>query len=106
MLISSSIINYLNVPLPLNEELNREYLTTKLIFQIITSVVITPTIEEIIFRLSTKDLSSNKHIYAITTGLLFAILHLPDALLNPILLFFTIVYIYYKRIKLHKAIEE
>ncbi len=86
MLISSMIISYFDIPLPLNEQLNREQLNNQLTYQIISSVLLAPIIEEIIFRLSTKDLSSNKHIYAITTGLLFAILHLPDALLNPILL--------------------
>ena len=87
MIISSIIISYFDIPLPLNEQLNREQLNNQLVYQITSSVLLVPIIEEIIFRLSTKDLSSNKHIYAITTGLLFAILHLPDALLNPILLF-------------------
>lgn len=86
MLLSSLIISYFNIPLPLNEQLNQEQLHSNILYHCISSIIVAPIIEEIIFRLSTKDLSNNKHIYAITTGITFAILHLPDALLSPILL--------------------
>lgn len=92
MIISSTIISLFNIPLPINETLNRNNFNYYPITQILSSIVFAPIIEEILFRLNFKDLSTNKHIYAIGTGLLFAILHLPDGFVNPIMLIHIIPY--------------
>ena len=92
MITSSTIIKLIGLPLPINESTNREQFYTFPIVQIITSIIFIPIIEEIIFRLSFKNISNNIHIYAIFTGLFFAILHLPDALTNSIMLIHLIPY--------------
>lgn len=92
MIISSTIISAIGIPLPTNEASNRQQFNTYPIVQIITSIIFTPIIEEIIFRHSFKDLSSNKHIFAIFTGLFFALMHLPDAFTNTLMLIHLIPY--------------
>ena len=92
MIVSSTIISLIGIPLPSNETTNRTQFDLYPIIQIISSILFIPIIEELIFRLSFKDLSSNKHIYAIFTGLFFAIMHLPDAFTNPIMLIHLIPY--------------
>lgn len=92
MIVSSNIIEFIGVELPVNEELNRGNLYEYPITQIIVSIIFAPIIEEIIFRQSFKDLSSNKHIYAIFTGLFFGLMHLPDALTNTTMLIHLIPY--------------
>lgn len=92
MIVSSTIISIIGIPLPSNETSNREQFNLYPIIQIISSILFVPIIEELIFRLSFKDLSNNKHIYAIFTGLFFAIMHLPDAFTNPIMLVHLIPY--------------
>ena len=92
MIISSTIISLFKIPLPINENLNRLNFTYYPITQIFSSVFFAPIIEEIIFRLNFKELSTNKHIYALSTGILFAIIHLPDAFTTPIMLIHLIPY--------------
>lgn len=92
MIISSTIISLFNIPLPVNESLNRTNFTYYPITQILSSIIFAPIIEEIIFRLNFKNLSTNIHIYAIGTGILFAIFHLPDSFTNPIMLIHLIPY--------------
>ena len=72
MIISSELIELIGIPLNSNEE--------------------APILEEIVFRYSFKDLSSNKHIYALFTGIFFALMHLPDALINHTMLIHLIPY--------------
>ena len=92
MLVSSTIIGLIGIDLPSNETANRTQLYEYPITQIITSIIFAPIIEEIIFRQSFKDLSSNKHIYAIFTGLFFGLMHLPDAFTNSTMLIHLIPY--------------
>jgi membrane protease YdiL (CAAX protease family) len=92
MITSSFIISWIGVPTPPNEVTNDTNLLENPIVQIILGVICFPIIEEIVFRLSLKDLSSNKHIYAISTGLFFAMLHIPEAFTSPIMLLHLIPY--------------
>lgn len=92
MIVSSTIISLVGISLPSNETTNRTEFNLYPVVQIISSILFVPIIEELIFRLSMKDLSDNKHIYAIFTGLFFAIMHLPDAFTNPIMLIHLIPY--------------
>lgn len=92
MIVSSTIINLIGIPIPANEAANDNNLLDNPIIQILMGVIFFPIIEEIVFRLSVKDLSSNKHIYAISTGLFFALMHVPEALSSPIMLLHLIPY--------------
>lgn len=92
MVVSSTIINLIGIPIPANEVANDNNLLDNPIIQILMGVIFFPIIEEIVFRLSVKDLSSNKHIYAISTGLFFALMHVPEALSSPIMLLHLIPY--------------
>ena len=92
MVISSTIINLIGIPIPANEAANDNNLLDNPIIQILMGVIFFPIIEEIVFRLSVKDLSSNKHVYAISTGLFFALMHVPEALSSPIMLLHLIPY--------------
>lgn len=92
MSISSDIIDLIGIPLNSNESFIREQLLKYPVAQILQAVVFAPIMEEIVFRHSFKDLSNNKHIYAIFTGLLFALMHLPDAFTNSLMLIHIIPY--------------
>lgn len=82
-LLSTYIINKF-ISIPLNEELIREEFIKYPIFSIISSCLITPIIEEILFRYNFKDIK-NKYLYMIVTTLIFSLLHLSS--LNEILYF-------------------
>lgn len=92
MIISSELIELIGIPLNSNEEAIRAILKEAPITQILHSIVFAPIMEEIVFRYSFKDLSRNKHIYALFTGIFFALMHLPDALINPTMLIHLIPY--------------
>ena len=80
-LLSTYIINKL-ISIPLNEELVREEFVKYPILSIISSCLITPIIEELLFRYNFKDIK-NKYLYIIVTTLFFSLLHLSS--LNEIL---------------------
>lgn len=92
MSLSSDIIELIGIPLNSNETMIREQLKEFPITQILQTVIFAPIMEEIVFRYSFKDLSRNKHIYALFTGIFFALMHLPDALINPTMLIHLIPY--------------
>ena len=92
MIISSELIELIGIPLNSNEEAVRAQLKEFPIMQIMQTVIFAPIMEEIVFRYSFKNLSSNKHIYAIFTGIFFALMHLPDAFINPTMLIHLIPY--------------
>lgn len=92
MSLSSDIIELIGIPLNSNETMIREQLKEFPITQILQTVIFAPIMEEIVFRYSFKNLSRNKHIYALFTGIFFALMHLPDALINPIMLIHLIPY--------------
>lgn len=80
-LLSTYIINKF-ISIPLNEELVREEFIKYPILSIISSCLITPIIEELLFRYNFKDIK-NKYLYIIITTLFFSLLHLSS--LNEIL---------------------
>ncbi len=80
MIISSIIIAFLKIEINANQEANIELLNNMPLIEFICAVLFAPIIEELIFRRSFKNISSNKHIYAITSGLIFALLHVTSSL--------------------------
>ena len=73
-------MNFLKIEINANQEANIELLNNMPLIEFICAVLFAPIIEELIFRRSFKNISSNKHIYAITSGLIFALLHVTSSL--------------------------
>lgn len=81
MIISTIIINIINIPInTTNQEANISMLKTMPIAEILIAVLFAPIIEELVFRKGLKDFTTNKHIYAFTTGIIFAGIHLTSSI--------------------------
>ena len=77
MLLSSFIISFLPIPTSTtNQESNITMLKTMPIVETLIAVVFAPIIEELVFRRSLKKFTNNKHLYAYTSGLIFALIHI------------------------------
>jgi len=63
-----------------NEQTNIELIKKSMLLEIPLTVLIAPFIEEIVFRMSFYKISKNKHIYALTTGLIFGFVHIISSL--------------------------
>lgn len=61
--------------IPNNEEIIREQFQLSPLYIYISAVLIGPLMEEIVFRLSIKNLIKNEYIFMITSGLIFGALH-------------------------------
>lgn len=59
-----------------NEALSRESLANNIIPSIISMCIFAPYYEEILFRMSFRNLFKNKYVYIISMGLLFGSMHL------------------------------
>lgn len=59
-----------------NQELIETYLKTSPILMFISTVLLAPFYEEILFRLGFKKLLKNKYIYIILSGTIFGLLHI------------------------------
>jgi len=80
MIISSNIINLFGISSNVNQESNIELLTKYPIAEFVIACFFAPIIEELVFRCSLKNFTPNKHIYAITTGLIFGFVHVISSL--------------------------
>ena len=80
MLLSSMILTSLNIGTATNQEQNISLFKNAPIMQSLIAIILAPIIEELVFRRSFKDFSNNKHIYAITTGLIFGGIHVVSSL--------------------------
>lgn len=79
MYVSNIIILLINKDIAANEATNRAILEQSPIYAILVMVVIAPIIEELIFRLSLKNIFNSKYLYCIFSGLIFGLLHLTSA---------------------------
>ncbi len=79
MYISNIIIVLITKDIATNESYNRDLLFDMPIYAITVMVFVAPLIEELIFRLSIKDLFKNKWVYATVSGLIFGLMHLTTA---------------------------
>ena len=91
MYISNISIMLISKDIATNESYNRSLLFSSPIYAITVMVFVAPILEEIIFRLSLKDIFKSKWIYALVSGLIFGLLHLTSAT-SPIELLFVIPY--------------
>ena len=95
MYLSAIIINKLPIDNVVNQQQNDNLLKTYPIIEILIACLFAPITEEIVFRLSFKKFINNRWIYAITTGLIFAFIHVLSSLLlykTPIMLVYLIPY--------------
>lgn len=95
MILSSCIIKIFSIPEITNQTDNIEYLKKMPLLYSFTVILLVPIIEELVFRRSLKNTSSNIHIYAIISGFIFALLHITSSLTslnNLILLVYLIPY--------------
>ena len=74
-----------------NEATNRNLLYNMPIYAITVMVFVAPIIEELIFRLSLKDIFNNKWVYCTVSGLTFGLMHLISAT-SAVELLYTISY--------------
>jgi membrane protease YdiL (CAAX protease family) len=77
MIISNMIISSFSpVTVPENEQAIREALNISPLFIAISSVIIAPILEEILFRRTLFDIIKNKNVYIIISGLVFGSFHI------------------------------
>ncbi len=79
MFVSNIIISLFSHSIATNESYNRELLFKMPLYAISAMVIIAPFIEELIFRLSIRDIFTNKWRYAIVSGFIFGLMHLITA---------------------------
>jgi membrane protease YdiL (CAAX protease family) len=80
MIISNIIIGSLSpVSLPENEQAIRDVLKVSPFFIIITSIIMAPIIEELIFRKAIREAVKNKILYITISGLIFGAFHILGA---------------------------
>ncbi|MBQ8192771.1 MAG: CPBP family intramembrane metalloprotease [Bacilli bacterium] len=77
MIASNLFITYiLNKTIAGNEEEIRSYINIMPLIMIFNTVIFAPITEELAFRKSIKDVTNNKWIYILTSGLIFGFLHI------------------------------
>lgn len=92
MLACSFLFSIINLDNNVNQSTNENLLKQYPFIQIILSTILAPIIEELVFRRSLKNISSNIHIYSYISGIIFAFLHLITSLSNPFMLLYIIPY--------------
>jgi len=93
MVISNLIITFiLNKTIAGNEQEVRNYLDLFPLYMIFSTVIYAPLTEELTFRKSIKDAISNKWLYALTSGLVFGMLHIISYITTPSDLVYLIPY--------------
>jgi len=80
MIASSFIIGILHIDANANQEANISLLKEMPIVEIICACIFAPIAEELVFRRSLKNMTNNKHLFTITTGLLFGFVHVYSSL--------------------------
>ena len=91
MYVSNILIISFTKNIASNESVNREILYSSTIYAVFAMVIIAPLIEEIIFRLSIKNIFNNKWVYAAFSGLVFGLMHMVTVK-TPIELLYVIPY--------------
>lgn len=77
MIASNLFITYiLNKTIAGNEEEIRSYINIMPLLMIFNTVIYAPITEELAFRKSIKDVTNNKWLYVLTSGLIFGLLHI------------------------------
>ena len=83
MLVSSIVINQFNINTTNNQDANINLFIQAPILQAICAIILAPIIEELVFRRSFKDFTTNPIIFSLTTGLIFGLVHITSSLTSP-----------------------
>lgn len=93
MYITNLIITrILNLNIADNEISVRNFINISPLLMIFNTCIYSPITEELAFRKSIKDCTSNKWTYIITSGLLFGLLHITSYINNPLGILYLIPY--------------
>ncbi len=93
MYISNYIITHiLNMHIANNEISVRNFININPLLMILNTCIYSPIVEELAFRKSIKDCTSNKWIYILASGLLFGLLHIISNINSPLSLLYLIPY--------------
>lgn len=83
MLVSSFIIGLFPINTNTNQETNIMLLKEMPIFEILLACILAPITEELVFRRSLKNFTDNDHLYALSTGITFGLIHILSSISNP-----------------------
>lgn len=75
MIVTNIIISYYVGNIAGNETANRTVINTHFIYAILSMIIISPIIEEILFRLSIRKFIDNKYLYFIFSSIIFGYVH-------------------------------
>lgn len=93
MTISNLLISIINPNnISSNEIAIRTIIKEMPLYIYISSIIIGPIMEEMVFRLGIKNIITNKKLFIITSGLVFGLLHVIGDINNPINLLYIIPY--------------
>lgn len=93
MIISNAIIAIItNGQLATNEESVRELIDLYPLYMVFQLIIYAPLTEELIFRKSIRDITSNKYLYPLLSGLIFGGLHVISSLKSITSLLYLIPY--------------
>ena len=104
MNMSSTLIGLLVGNLSVNESTVRStFAGTNIVILLLNVGIMTPICEETVFRLIFKNIFNNKYVFAIITGILFALMHMLETtslvewlyLIPYFIMGYTLSYIYY-----------
>ena len=93
MAISNVIISFiLNMTIAGNEENVRNFINVSPLLMLFNASIYAPVVEELTFRKSIREVISNKWFYVLTSGLLFAFMHIMGYINSPIDIIYLIPY--------------
>lgn len=92
MMSANYLIAFLGGEMSNNETEIRNMFSSFPIYTYIASVFLAPVLEESVFRLGFRNIFKNKWLFIITSGLVFASLHLLGNLNNPLIFLHLIAY--------------
>ncbi len=75
MVVTNTILINFSGSIASNEEQNRQIIKELPFYALISTTILAPITEEIVFRASFKDLSTNKNVCAVVSGILFGLMH-------------------------------
>ena len=79
-IVASMIIGMIGLKNNTNQESNIALLRQMPVIEAISAIIFAPIIEELVFRKGFKKVTNNKHLFAIATGLLFALAHVTSSI--------------------------
>lgn len=92
MYVSSIVITALGFSQTINQAENIELIKKIPLAQFICACILGPYLEELVFRRGLKKSTTNIHVYAITTGIIFGFCHIITSLTNKWMLLYIIPY--------------